>query len=108
MSEHRFTSQVGLTLITKLVNLSLSIANAAIIARWLGPEGKGMLALALLLPGMLGLFLSGGINVANVYFAGSRRLDVPTLAANSVGFTLLVTILGCGVVIGGASAGWKQ
>ncbi len=99
---------MGLTLITKVVNLSLSIATAAIIARWLGPEGKGMLALALLLPGMLGLFLSGGINVANVYFAGSRRLDVPTLAANSVGFSLMMTLLGFGVVFGAASAGWLE
>jgi O-antigen/teichoic acid export membrane protein len=106
LTDQRFTRQVGITLITKVGNLSLSIAVAAIIARWLGPEGKGMLALALLVPGMLGLFLSGGINVANVYFAGSKRLDVPALSANSVGFTILITIPGFAIVLVLASVGW--
>ncbi len=106
MTEQRFTRQVGITLITKVVNLSLSIATAAVIARWLGPEGKGMLALALLVPGMLGIFLSGGIEVANVYFTGSKRLDVPTLSASSTGLAILVTILGFGVVICLAATGW--
>jgi O-antigen/teichoic acid export membrane protein len=91
-----------------VVNLSLSIAIAGIIARWLGPEGKGMLALALLVPGMLGLFLSGGINVANVYFAGSKRLDVPALSASSLGFAILITILGFAVVLGLTSLGWLE
>lgn len=108
MTAQSFTRQVGITLITKVVNLSLSLAVAAIIARWLGPEGKGILALALLVPGMLGLFLSGGINVANVYFAGSKRLDVPALSSNSVGFTILMTILGFAVVLGLTSIGWLE
>jgi O-antigen/teichoic acid export membrane protein len=108
LTDQRFTRQVGITLITKVGNLSLSIAVAAIIARWLGPEGKGMLALALLVPGMLGLFLSGGINVANVYFAGSKRLDVPALSANSVGLTILITIPGFAIVLGLTSVGWLE
>jgi O-antigen/teichoic acid export membrane protein len=108
LTDQRFTRQVGITLITKVVNLSLSIAIAAIIARWLGPEGKGMLALALLVPGMLGLFLSGGINVANVYFAGSKKLDVSALSANSIGFTILITIPGFAIVLGLTSVGWLE
>ncbi len=104
----KFKQNVGATVSTQLVGLILSITNAAIIARWLGPEGKGMLALALLVPGMLGLFLSGGIGVANVYFAGSRRLDVPTLTANSVGFAVIAVILGIGVVGGLVATGWLE
>ncbi len=104
----KFKQNVGATVSAQLVGLILSITNAAIIARWLGPEGKGMLALALLVPGMLGLFLSGGIGVANVYFAGSRRLDVPTLTANSVGFAVIAVILGIGVVGGLVATGWLE
>jgi O-antigen/teichoic acid export membrane protein len=102
----QFRQNVGTTFITQILKLAFSIANAAIIARLLGPEGKGMLALALLVPGMLGLFLSGGIEVANVYFVGSRRLDVPTLSANSVAFTILSTIVGLGVVVSLGAADW--
>jgi O-antigen/teichoic acid export membrane protein len=104
----QFRQNVGATFVTKIIKLALGIANVAIIARFLGPEGKGMLALALLVPGMLGLFLSGGIEVANVYFAGSRRLDVPTLSANSLVFTILATIVGLGVVIVMGAAGWLK
>jgi O-antigen/teichoic acid export membrane protein len=103
-----FTQNVTSTFLVQILCLFLSIANAAIIARWLGPEGKGTLALILLVPGMLALFLSGGIGVANVYFAGSRRLDVPSLTANSVGFAFVATILGIGVVGGLLITGWLE
>lgn len=103
-----FKQQVGATLSAQLIGLVLSVANAAIIARWLGPEGKGMLAMILLVPGMLGLFLSGGIGVANVYFAGSGQLGVPSLTANSVGFAIVATILGFGVVGSLVMTGWLE
>ncbi len=103
-----FIQNVTSTFLVRVLSLFFSIVNAAIIARLLGPEGKGMLALALLVPGMLGLFLSGGIEVANVYFAGSRRLDVPTLSANSVAFTILATIVGLGLVFALGAAGWLK
>ena len=93
-----FVKQVGTTLFTQLAKLILLVANSAIIARWLGPEGKGIVALALLVPGMLGLFLSGGIGVANVYFVGSRRLDASTLVANSLGFAIPTVVLGFAIV----------
>jgi O-antigen/teichoic acid export membrane protein len=104
----QFKQQVGARFATQIVYLALSIANAAIIARWLGPEGQGMLALTLLVPGMLGLFLSGGIGAANTYFAGSRRLDVPALTANSVAFSLLATISAIGVIGGLLTTGSLQ
>ena len=103
-----FIQNVTSTFLVRVLSLFFSIVNAAIIARLLGPEGKGMLALALLVPGMLGLFLSGGIEVANVYFAGSRRLDVHALSANSVAFTILATIAGFGVLIGLGATGWLK
>lgn len=104
----RFQQQVGVTFLTQVTVLAFSIANSAIIARWLGPEGKGMLALALMLPGMLGLFLSGGIGVANIYFAGSKCLDVPTLTANSMAFAVLATVAGIGIVGGLVATGWLE
>lgn len=103
-----FTQNVASTFLVQLLCLFLSVANAAIIARWLGPEGKGMLAMILMVPGMLGLFLSGGIGVANVHFTGSGRLDVPALTANSVGFAVLATILGFGVAGGLVATGWLE
>jgi O-antigen/teichoic acid export membrane protein len=104
--ERHFTQQVGVTLITQVIGIFLSIITAAIIARWLGPEGKGAITLALLVPGMLSVFLSGGINVANVYFAGSRKLEVAVLSENSVKFAILSTLLGILIVGTLVATGW--
>jgi len=93
----QFRRQVGSTLLAQLVSLALIIANSAIIARTLGPEGKGALTLATLAPAMLGLLLGLGLGVANAFFAGSRRLTVEQLTRNSVGFALLASAAGLAI-----------
>lgn len=93
-----FTRNVTSTFTVQIISLFIATANAAVIARQLGPSGKGVLALTILVPNVLALFLSGGIGVANVYYAGQRRLDVATLTANSMAFTLMATLLGIVVI----------
>jgi O-antigen/teichoic acid export membrane protein len=94
-----FVRQVGTTLFSQGLTLLLSIGTAAITARWLGPAGKGQLALALLIPGMLQLFLSFGMTGANVYFTGSRKLAIAELTSNSVTFALIGALVGCLIVL---------
>jgi len=94
----QFKKHVGTTFLTQCIGLVFSITTAAIIARWLGPEGKGMLAMALLVPGLMVIFLNSGIGVANVYFAGTTRMNVPTLTGNSVIFAFLATIFGMVII----------
>ena len=94
-----FARQVGTTFLSQGLTLGLSLVTASVTARWLGPGGRGQLALALLIPAMLSMFLSFGINSANVYFTASRRLPITELAANSVMFSLLGTFLGCLIVL---------
>lgn len=84
-----FARNVATTFLTQVVSLVIGVANAAIVARWLGPQGKGSLALALLIPATLALFLSGGIPAANVYFIGSRRLSVAQVTQNAMLLALL-------------------
>lgn len=89
-----FARNVTSTFAVQIITLFIATANAAVIARLLGPSGKGILALTILVPNVLALFLSGGIGVANVYFAGRGRFDVPTLTGNAIAFTLMATLLG--------------
>ncbi len=88
----------------------LTVANAAIVARWLGPDGKGAYTLATLMPFMLALFLSGGIGLANVYFAGSQRIDIARLTANTLAYALMATaaaaLIVAVLVLSGALARW--
>lgn len=90
----QFVKDVGNTATIQILSLIISIGNAVIIARWLGPDGKGVVQLALLVPAILGLFLNGGIGVANVYYSGNKQFDVPTLTANASAFTLIGTLVG--------------
>jgi len=96
---HRvFIRDVASTFSVRILSSILSLATSVIIARWLGPQGKGVVALALLVPNILALVLSFGIEVANVYFAGSRRVEVSKLTGNSLTFALIGTAVGTGLV----------
>lgn len=94
MQRSAFARNVTSTFTVQILSLLIATANAAVIARILGPSGKGVLALTILVPNILALFLSGGIGVSNVYFSGKRRFDVPTLTGNAVAFALTATLLG--------------
>jgi O-antigen/teichoic acid export membrane protein len=104
----QFRRRVGSTFITQLAGLMFSVTTAAIVARWLGPAGKGMLAAALLVPGIMVIFLNSGIGVANVYFAGARRLDISLLEGNSVSFAFMGTTLGSSILVGLFATGWLE
>lgn len=94
-----FVRRVGFTVAGQVGGLVVAMATSAITARLLGPKGRGQLSLALLLPGMLQLFLGFGLSVANVYYAGSDRIAVGKLTANSVLFSLLGTVGGGAIVL---------
>lgn len=94
-----FTYLVSSTFAVQTITLLVVTLNMALVARQLGTEGKGLLQLGTLTVSMLALFLSGGLAIANIYFAGSRRLDVNILTSVSVTYTLLATSVGVVLVI---------
>ena len=97
--ESAFALQVGLTLLGRSASLILSLATTAMTARWLGPGGKGELAILLLVPSTMQLILSAGISTANTYYAGATRLSVAQLSSNSGAFALLGTCAGGGLAL---------
>lgn len=94
-----FLRNVTSTLGMNVLLLAAAIANSAVIARALGPDGKGILTLAVLTPNLLILLLGLGIGVANVYHTGTRQIPVPLLVRNSIGIALLISVVGA-IVIG--------
>ncbi len=94
ISKDLFTRQIGSTALTQVITLAATLAISMVVARQLGPEGKGSLSLILLVPGMLQLVLGMGLNAANIYYAGSNRLPVRRLTQNAVFFLLLSSIAG--------------
>lgn len=106
VQQDTFWLHVGSTLMAQFISLVALVCNGAITARWLGPEGKGIVTIVLILVPMLGLFLGGGMGMANVYFAGSRRIETKTLLGNTLVYTGSSAIVCILLVSGALLLGW--
>ena len=89
-----FVRNVIFTFTTQILCLILSMATSSIIARWLGPQGKGLLTMAILFSSTMVLLLNSGIGLSNAYFAGLKRFSVSYLESNSVNIACIGTALG--------------
>ena len=90
----KFIKDTLITFSTQIITVVLGIAVAIVIARVLGPEGKGAYSLIILIPGLLALVGNLGIGIANTYFGGSRKHDWAKLASNS-----LISALAMGILV---------
>jgi len=95
----RFARNVFVTFATQILILLFGIVYMGLVGRGLGAERKGILELAIVLPAMMGLLLGGGVNVAIIYYAGTKQLSPQSLTAHSVSFMLCTVILSA-VVMG--------
>jgi len=71
----KFTINTLITLITRILQLFLGIASSVIIARVLGPKGKGVYSLVILLPTLLITFTNIGISSASIFYIGQKKND---------------------------------
>ncbi len=83
-----FTSGVALTIATRLLMLVGTVGASVIVARWLGPEGLGSLAVlntTIVLALAIG---SLGLTSANTYFIAKDRQTLAPVWANAIVFSL--------------------
>ena len=100
------TRNILTTLSARIATLGLALISSIVLARWLGPEGRGLFALVLLLPALatsLGLL---GLDQANAVYAGvapeGRRALVWQSAAVAGVVGSLIALGGMWFVILGA------
>lgn len=74
--------------------LVCTILTGVLVARMLGAGGKGLLALAMLIPGTLALLLNAGAGMGAVYLAGARRYGLSTLAGTLSFFGIVTAAVG--------------
>jgi O-antigen/teichoic acid export membrane protein len=81
----------------------IGVVNGIVLARWLGPVGRGQFQLLTLLPIMLSNFVKLGIPQASVYYMRRRGASASDVASNSLWFAF---------VMGGAAVGvcwyWRE
>lgn len=87
-------------IISKIFILALSLGGSVILARGLGPDGRGLLAFLLVYPGLLTPLLEGGIRQAATFYVGKNK-DPIEYILGAVGLHFLVaSVLGTIVCIG--------
>ncbi|HEV2914550.1 MAG TPA: oligosaccharide flippase family protein [Pyrinomonadaceae bacterium] len=86
------------TFITNSAIMSLGLVHSILLSRWLGPEGRGEVAAAMLWPLLIGYLVSMGLIPAILYFASLPESKIKTVFANSiflaVGQTLIAWPIG--------------
>jgi O-antigen/teichoic acid export membrane protein len=91
-----FGSQVARVYAARLVQFGCTVAVAFLLARLLGPSGRGEYSLLLLLPSTLFALGQLGLPSALTYFAGSGRSVASLAAAAAVVATVLSAVLVAG------------
>jgi O-antigen/teichoic acid export membrane protein len=91
----------GITFLFQISGLCVSLASSVIMARCLGPSGRGTYALVILMSSLITKVGALGLNVSNVYYGAKFKERIPSIVANSVITSLVV---GAGLVILGIVA----
>ena len=89
----KFSTHVAWTLATRVVMVGNSVIAGIIVARWLGAEGLGQLAVINVAVATLVQLASLGLPSANTYFIAQDKHQLRAAATNSLVFALLIGTL---------------
>jgi len=85
-----FVKNTTITFGSKVVSFIGGVGTSIILARLLGPEGKGIYRLAILLPTLVVTFTNFGIGPATIYHVGQNKHERKTILGNN---NLLATVI---------------
>jgi O-antigen/teichoic acid export membrane protein len=83
-----FKGQVAMTLVARGAVVGVGLLSSVVTARWLGPDGRGLLATLSVITGLALQFGNPGLHSGNVYVVARR----PERTSDVLGNTLLVSI----------------
>ena len=85
-----FAVDVTLSYATLVLNSLLASVTGIILARSLGPSGKGIFSLCITIPSMATALLSLGLNSSNVYLIAKRKYPIGLIAGNAFLYSVCV------------------
>jgi len=83
----------AITFSSQILIFVSGLVASIILARTLGPTGKGIYALIILIPMVMLKLGSLGIEAANVYFTGSRKYGIEDIVSNSFLTSILLGLI---------------
>lgn len=85
--------------ITKIVVILLSLFTMVILAKALGPEDRGVLALLLVFPQLFVSLAEGGMRQATVYYTGQQSISDARIFGASIIYTLVSCIIFSSLIV---------
>mgnify|MGYP000383172901 CR=1 FL=1 len=95
----RFSWQVSITFLSRVISLFIGVGTSIILARFLGPYGKGVYSLAILLPSMVVTFGNLGVGPATTYYVARNEFPKSKILGNNVLLTAIISTIGISVGI---------
>ena len=95
-----FIRQVAATFATRIGLIGAGVISSVLIARSLGPDGRGVMAIAAAVTAIAIQFGNLGLHASNTWAVAKDRSLLPTLIANSVAASLAVGAALIAIVIG--------
>ncbi|MGP8329820.1 MAG: flippase [Methanosarcinaceae archaeon] len=88
------------TLIRRVWAIGLGLIISALLARGLGVEGRGIYALALLLPTLIIVFTNLGVPTATAYYIANQEYDLKTALQQNISLSLWISFFTISVGVG--------
>lgn len=97
----KFISDSIITLTRQIANIGIGILLLIVLTRFLGPVDQGKYSLVTLLPMMLMMFISTGINTSTIYFVSKNKFLLETVLKTNilVGITLSLFAIFVGALV---------
>lgn len=99
MSARNFIYQAGHTLFARGLLIPVSILTGIILARYLGPTGKGIAAILLVPPTLACAFGELGIRQATAFLIAKREYDLKDIQASMMALSCITGSIGLSVVL---------
>lgn len=98
-TQHSTTFDIVMTFITKIIFLGGSFIISVILARLLGPEGKGVVTALFVIPNMMVSLADLGVRQASAYYIGQEKYTVQDILSSSLLLWLITSVLSVTVVL---------
>lgn len=96
----QFTGNTLYTIIRQVWGMILGLVISVLLARGLGAEGRGVYALAILLPTLIITFTNLGVPTATAYYIANRKYDLETALQQNIALTLWLSLLTMSMGVG--------
>ena len=88
----KFLSDAALVFLVRILSGLISITTNFFLAKTLGPEGKGVISLLIMVVGLMVLIMSLGYQISGAYYASKSQYPRSDLLTTTILFTLLVSM----------------